>query len=190
MVRGMLMFSAVAISATLLSACGDDGKRDESGRDGEVVRVSGRVKLVTAMEQAADAGKGFALKDATSVGRYIYLGKPEQYLVCFKKENSHMRAVDLYAVPIVEKCPARLGMPTAAPKVPKLSGEKVQESYVSAMMAGYDPKRLKVLNVEDPDTAIDPKFVAQWRVCEQSPQAGTAFDPADEVRLQAAKRCL
>ncbi|MGW2885816.1 hypothetical protein ACWDDN_10765 [Streptomyces griseoruber] len=188
-VRGVFVLSIVAISTTLLSACVGGGKSDESSRDQEVVRVTGRVKLVTAIEQAADAGEGFALRDATSIGRYIYLGKPEGYLVCFKKENLKMQAVELYAVPEVENCPTRLGAHMATPEVPKLIGDEVQESYVSAMMAGYAPKRLKVFNADDPDTAMDPKSVAQWEVCEQSPRTGEAFDPADEMRLQVAERC-
>jgi hypothetical protein len=141
------------------------------------------------MEQAADVGKGFALKDATSIGRYIYPGRPEQYVVCFKKENPQMEAVELYAVLAAENCPNRLGAHVPMPKVPNLNGDNLDESYASAMIAGYDPKRLKVFKVGDPATAIDPKGAAQWQVCEQDPRAGVVFDPANDMRLQVAKRC-
>ncbi|MBR8643563.1 hypothetical protein KEF29_39860 [Streptomyces tuirus] len=56
-------------------------------------------------------------------------------------------------------------------------------------MTGYNPKRVKVVEVADPGRVIEPKPAAKWRVCAQKPRAGTVFDASDELRLQAAKKC-
>ncbi|MGW6523148.1 hypothetical protein [Streptomyces sp. NPDC054962] len=176
-------------SVVLVSGCAGGAEHGNVDGSHGVVRVSGRVKLLAVMEQTADAGKGFALKDATSLGRYIYLGQPERYIACFKREKPGMQAVELYAVPVVERCPDRLGAEVSAPKVPDLRNGKVEKSLISALVAGYDPKRLKVFKVEDPAVAVAPKPLAQWQVCAQNPTAGTMFEASGEMRLQVAKRC-
>ncbi|MBR8643562.1 hypothetical protein KEF29_39855 [Streptomyces tuirus] len=106
----------------LVTACGGSGvpeKADSTGKaapvTGKAKPVSGRADLMAFMKETADAGKGFSLKDATTLGRYIYPGAAEGYVVCFEKEVPDLQAVDLYAVPDKEKCPARPGGKAPAP---------------------------------------------------------------------------
>ncbi|MEV7892553.1 hypothetical protein ACWD3I_11395 [Streptomyces sp. NPDC002817] len=145
---------------------------------------------MAAMEDVADAGKGFALKDATNLGRYVYHGKVDGYVACFRKEVPKLQAVHLYAVPKSEKCPDKLGAKAAAPRFSNLVGNRVDDSLLAALMTGYHPDRLKVFNAADPQTPVaEPKSLAGWQVCTQQPPAGAEFKASAEVRLYAAKKC-
>ncbi|MFF1833408.1 hypothetical protein ACFVXE_04225 [Streptomyces sp. NPDC058231] len=181
--------------AVLATACGggeshgEAGDARNAGGTQKAVRVSAGTNLKSVMKDTADAGKGFSLKDATSLGRYIYFAAADRYVLCFKKDVPRMKAVDLYAVPVGERCPARIGARVPAPKVPRLSGKQVEKSLLAALVAGYNPKHVKVVNVADPTKVIDPEPTAKWQVCAQEPQAGTAFDASDEVRVRVAVDC-
>ncbi|WP_329335173.1 hypothetical protein OG866_15540 [Streptomyces sp. NBC_00663] len=189
-----LVALAVAFSASI-SGCGQNGKGDTAGgaeesAAQEVRREPSGEKLLTAMKNVADAGKGFALKDATGLGRYVYHGQVDGYIACFRKEVPKLQAVDLYAVPKAEKCPDKLGAKVSAPEFPDLTGHRVDTSLVDALMAGYHPDRVKVFKTDDPKTQVtDPKPLAKWRVCTQKPAAGTEFDRSADVRLYVAEAC-
>jgi hypothetical protein len=195
-VRGAVWAALVAASTVLVTACGGGGDPDKADSTrkaapvtGSAKQVPGRADLMAFMKETADAGKGFSLKDATALGRYIYPGAAEGYVVCFENEVPDLEAVDLYAVPDKENCPARLGGKAPAPRVPDLSGKQVEESLVEVLVTGYNPKRVKVVEADDPGRVIEPKPAAKWRVCAQKPRAGTVFDASDELRLEAAKKC-
>jgi hypothetical protein len=147
-------------------------------------------KLLTAMEDVSDSGKGFALKDATNLGRYVYHGQVGEYTACFRKEVPNLQAVDIYAVPKVETCPERLGLKVPASKISNLVGQKVEASLLAALIAGYYPERVKVFKVDAPESQVaSPKSLASWRVCNQEPRVGTAYVASAEVRLYVAKKC-
>ncbi|WP_328342985.1 hypothetical protein OG873_27755 [Streptomyces violaceus] len=195
-VRGAAWVALVAALAVLATACGGSGDPDKSDSarkaapaPGKAKPVPGRADLMAFMKETADTGKGFALKDATALGRYIYPAAAKGYVVCFEKEVPDLAAVDLYAVPDKENCPARPGGKAPALRVPDLNGKQVEESLVEALVTGYNPKRVKVAEAGDPGRVIEPKPAAKWRVCAQKPRAGTVFDASDGLRLQAAKKC-
>ncbi|MCX5328575.1 MULTISPECIES: hypothetical protein [unclassified Streptomyces] len=149
-----------------------------------------REKLLTAMEDVADSGKGFALKDATSLGRYVYHGQVNEYTACFRKEVPKLQAVNIYAVPKAENCPERLGMKVPASKFSSLVGRKVDASLSAALIAGYYPDHVKVFKVKSPDSQVAaPQSLTNWLVCTQEPKAGTAYNSSAEVRLYVAKKC-
>lgn len=141
------------------------------------------------MEEVADDGKGFSLRDATNLGRYIYPGQARKYFVCFEKEAARLQATDLYAVPATEDCPTRIGATIPVPKVPDLSGSRVQEALEKALIAGYYPNRVNLFKVGAPTKEVSPKPLANWRVCHQEPKVGTTFDASADVKLHVATRC-
>ncbi|MEH0442260.1 hypothetical protein QA811_00950 [Streptomyces sp. B21-102] len=180
----------------LLVGCEQDGTADPNTADGTVSTNQGlrkepsRENLLTAMKDVADSGKGFALKDATSLGRYVYHGQVSEYTACFRNEVPKLQAVDIYAVPKSENCPERLGMKVPASKFSSLIGRKVDASLSAALIAGYYPDHVKVFKVESPDSQVTaPKSLASWLVCAQEPKAGTAYDSSAAVRLYVAKKC-
>lgn len=191
MARVRLAFKVLSalIPVFLASSCSGSGEREKDDRGGSVVRFSGEVGLMSVMEQAADAGKGFSLRDATNLDRYIYPGNPKGYFACFKRDSPEVQAVDFYAVPVAEGCPVRLGAQVPVPEIPELRGVAVGESYVAAMMAGYEPKFLKVFKIGTLAVEVDPKSVAQWRVCMQNPLPGGKFDAKREMWLQVSESC-
>ncbi|MFD0338821.1 hypothetical protein ACFVH0_08980 [Streptomyces sp. NPDC127117] len=144
---------------------------------------------MTVMKETADAGKGFSLKDATSLGRYIYEGRVQHYSACFEKEVPEFRAVDIYVVPVTERCPARPGVSVSVPKAPDLTGGRVEESLLEALLSGYYPKRLQVFKIGDSSKSVPPRPLANWRVCAQNPEGGTKLDVAGSMKFYVAKKC-
>lgn len=186
----------IAALSVLLVGCEQNGNAEpNSGGTGVSVNQGVRKepsgeKLLTAMEDVADSGKGFALKDATNLGRYVYHGQVGEYTACFRKEVPKLQAVDIYAVPKVENCPERLGLKVPASKLSNLVGRKVETSLSAALIAGYYPERVKVFKVDAPESQVaTPKSLASWRVCNQEPRAGTAYVASAEVRLYVSKKC-
>ena len=185
----------VAFSA-LIVACERNGNAEPhvadssaSGNQGVRTEPAGE-KLLTAMKGVADAGKGFTLKDATGLRRYVYYGQVDAYIACFRKEVPKLQAVEIYAVPKAEACPKRLGMKVHASKLSNLVGRKVDASLLAVLMAGYYPDHVKVFKVDDPDAEVaTPKALANWQVCVQEPRAGTEYVASTKVRLDVAKKC-
>lgn len=179
----------------LTTACVAGGNHEADGAGGEVgnarkaTRTLGGRGLIAVMKETADAGKGFSLKDATNLGRYIYHGQADRYLACFEEEVPKMQAVDIYAVPATEKCPDRLGAEVPVPKAPDLSGGRVEESLLAALLTGYHPSRVKVFKANDSATPVPPEPLANWRVCTQRPRAGMKFDASAPMKLYVAKEC-
>ncbi|MER5446238.1 hypothetical protein ABT065_11440 [Streptomyces sp. NPDC002764] len=185
----------VILLAIIFTACAGaerGEKRDVGVRVGEVKKLQQgfeRPKLLTVMEQTADDGKGFSLKDATGLGRYIYPGRAGEYVACFEKEVVQLQAVALYAVPRSESCPSRLGAEVPVPNVPEFRGGRLDDSLVKVLQAGYYPKRVRVFKVGDRSPVASPKRLAGWRVCGQSPKHGSVFAASADVSLYVAKDC-
>ncbi|MEV6052334.1 hypothetical protein [Streptomyces sp. NPDC052107] len=190
--------SAVAAFTMLGTACdrggggGTEGAGSRPGGPQHVMRAPDGENLLTTMKKVADNGKGFSLKDATSLDRYIYPAEAKAFVTCFQVADPKMQAVDIYASPKTEKCPVRLHARVTAPKVPKLTGARVDESLLKALNTGYFPDRLKVSRSSDfgnPVPMASAKPFASWRVCAQNPESGTAFDAKMQMKLYAAKKC-
>ncbi|MFF4347491.1 hypothetical protein [Streptomyces sp. NPDC001530] len=195
---GAGLFAALLLASA--SACGtdDDGASPANGgRHASADKPSGShaersmvgLDLLTAMKQTADDGKGFGLKDATSLGRHVDPGQARKYVVCFEKVVPRLSAVDLFAVPSDEKCPKKRGAVAPAPETPDAVGKTLVGSLPGILMTGYDPKHIKVFKTSDPDTPVQPKPLADWHVCAQSPKAGRDFDASADVELHVAKKC-
>ncbi|MEV6289146.1 hypothetical protein AB0M41_01650 [Streptomyces sp. NPDC051896] len=189
--------SAVAVFTMLGTACDRGGGTEGAGNrpaggPQHVTRAPEGEDLLTTMKKVADSGKGFSLKDATSLDRYIYPAEAKAFVTCFQVAEPKMQAVDIYAAPKTEKCPVRLHARVTAPKVPKLTGERVDESLLKALNTGYFPNRLKVSTSSDfgnPVPMASAKPFANWHVCAQNPGSGAVFDAKMQLKLYAAKKC-
>ncbi|WOX12254.1 hypothetical protein [Streptomyces sp. N50] len=186
----------IAFSA-LIVACGRNGNSEPNAADSSSASIyrgmraepSGE-KLLTAMKDVADSGEGFTLKDATSLGRYVYHGQVGEYIACFRKGVPKLQAVEIYAVPKAESCPERLGMRVQASKLSSLVGQKLDASLLAVLVAGYYPDHVKVFKADAPESQVaNPKSLASWQVCVQEPRAGTEYVASAKVRLYVAEKC-
>lgn len=193
--KGVGRVILVAVLSILVTACEGSG-RVGSGAISSNPAEAGKVqsepvgkKLLTVMRETADDGKGFSLKDATGLGRYVYPGRAADYVACFRREVPKLHALALYAVPKEEKCPTRVGAEVPVPKVPDLTGRRLEDSLESGLMAGYNPKRLRVFKAGDHTVVPSPRPLADWRVCSQSPKQRSDFDASVDMKLYVAKQC-
>ncbi|RST24805.1 hypothetical protein EF908_03270 [Streptomyces sp. WAC04770] len=175
-------------------ACTADGHGLDSdaktgSQAGENIQISENKKLIEVMKEIADSGKGFSLKDATNLGRYIYHGQVSEYLPCFAKEVPKLQAVDLYVVRATEKCPPTLGAKVAVPTVPDFTGQRLENSMLTALLTGYRPDHALVFKVNDDSSPASPEPLAKWQVCSQDPKAHTNFDALDHMNLYVAEDC-
>lgn len=174
----------ILLAVTACGKHGDDG--DGAERETPVRPVEGR--LDKRMKAAADDGKGFSLKDATSLNRYISPAQARDFKACYARDRPEISAVDLFAVPRAESCPARLGEEALPGKTPKVLGLSVREASNRLTAAGYSPQSISVnLEGEGADTVEEHRW--SWQVCEQSPAAGTLFSADSNPRLVAKASC-
>ncbi|TYR65402.1 hypothetical protein [Streptomyces parvus] len=184
-----------ALLMVAVSGCVDGGNQtpspesDGAERNKNVIRDLKGEELLAVMKETADAGKGFSLRDATNLERYIYHGRANRYVACFGKEAPKLQAVDLYAVPEGEKCPDELGSVAPAPRIPDLVGQPVEKSFLELLLTGYPPERIKVFKVENPAVPVSPEPLAKWRVCAQQPNPNAKFDASDRAKIHVATKC-
>ncbi|WP_328932717.1 MULTISPECIES: hypothetical protein [unclassified Streptomyces] len=186
----------IAFSASVV-ACERNGNAEPNaaGNSSAIIYRGMRAEpsgenLLTAMKDVADSGEGFTLKDATSLGRYVYHGQVGEYVACFRKGVPKLQAVEIYAVPKAESCPEKLGMKVQSSKLSSLVGQKLDASLLAVLVAGYYPDHVKVFKADAPESQVaNPKSLASWQVCVQEPGAGTEYVASAKVRLYVAKKC-
>lgn len=187
----------IVVFSALIVACERNGSAQPNAADGSSASIyrgtraePAGEKLLTAMKDVADSGEGFTLKDATSLGRYVYHGQVGEYIACFRKGVPKLQAVEIYAVPKAESCPEKLGMKVQASKISSLVGQKLDASLMAVLVAGYYPDHVKVFKADAPESQVaNPKSLASWQVCVQEPRAGTEYVASAKVRLYVAKKC-
>ncbi|MFJ6650514.1 PASTA domain-containing protein [Streptomyces sp. NPDC091290] len=182
---GAVTALTILLAAT---ACGEQGSGSASAeRETPVRSVNGR--LDTAIKATADQGKGFSLKDATSLGRFVNLAHAKDFKVCFEKERPELSAVDIFAVPRSERCPLQLGEERLPGKTPEVLGLSVREAVGRLTDAGYHPKSISV-EVKDKDgRKVDGRHWS-WKVCKQNPVAGATFSADSKPRVLVQASCL
>ncbi|MGI5378336.1 hypothetical protein ACQEV2_29625 [Streptomyces sp. CA-251387] len=144
--------------------------------------------LDTAMKAAADQGKGFALRDATSLGRYISPAYAGNFKACFEKQKPNLRAVDFFAVRRSEKCPLRVGDDIPPGKTPKVLGVSLRTAVHQLVEAGFAPDHISVDTLDEAGNRTNERHWS-WEVCTQNPTAGTPFSADLKPKLVVEASC-
>ncbi|CAL9488976.1 hypothetical protein [Streptomyces sp. enrichment culture] len=192
-VRGFLASAAAALTILAgITACGSGAAGEERGKpvaahaENESAARLAEGPLDIAMKEKADQGKGFALRDATSLDRYVSPAHAKKFKVCFEKEKPNLSAVVLFAVRSSETCPRKVGAGGEADATPNVVGMRLRKAADRLVLAGHAPKRIRV------DATGDPVSEARswsYEVCEQSPAAGAPFSADRGPWLVIAASC-
>ncbi|MFF8031696.1 PASTA domain-containing protein [Streptomyces sp. NPDC016626] len=192
-VRRFLTSTAAALTILYgVTACGSGAAGEERGDpvavqdEDESTTRPAKGPLDIAMKEKADQRKGFALRDATGLDRYVSPAHAKKFKVCFEKNKPNLGAVVIFAVRNSETCPRKVGTQREVGTTPNVVGMHLREAADRLVLAGYAPKRIHV------DATGEPVSEARswsYRVCEQSPAAGTPFSADLGPRLVIAASC-
>lgn len=193
----MRLASAIAALAILggATACGHQGTADEERAASSAARTADEssirrvnLPLDTAMKAAADQGKGFSLRDATSLGRYISPAYASHFKACFEKQKPNLSAVDYFAVRRSEKCPPRIGEDMPPGKTPKVLGVNLRKAVHQLVEAGFAPDHISVDTLDANGRRTGGRHWS-WEVCKQKPPAGTPFSADLRPKLVVEASC-
>ncbi|WP_328910955.1 PASTA domain-containing protein [Streptomyces sp. NBC_00234] len=145
--------------------------------------------LVEVVDEVTSAGLGLSVRDATALGRYIPPEMTRKYEVCFTEDKPDLGAIDLFVVPSAEVCPAKRGAAAPRPPVPDVTGRTTGEAASLMAETGFRPDRMTARDEEKPSRPLDAKAARNWRVCSQSPAAGTPFTADGKVLMLIAVTC-
>ncbi|MFF7451308.1 MULTISPECIES: hypothetical protein [unclassified Streptomyces] len=187
--------AALAILAGA-TACGS-GNADEEGREPvaastqkESLARPAKGPLDVAMRKTADQRKGFSLRDATSLGRYVSPAYAKKFKVCFEKEKPNLSAVVLFAVRNSETCPHKIGAEAKAgakaDATPDVVGTRLRKATEQLVLAGHAPQHI---HVDVSGKAVSTERSWSYEVCEQTPSAGTPFSADLRPRLVISASC-
>ncbi|NUT29147.1 MAG: hypothetical protein HOV84_25115 [Streptomyces sp.] len=186
----MRLASVIAALAILggAAACGhqETQERAAEGPEPSIRRVD--LPLDTAMKTAADQGKGFSLRDATSLGRYISPAYASHFKACFEKQKPNLSAVDYFAVRRSEKCPLRVGGDMPPGKTPKVLGVNLRKAAQQLVEAGFAPDHISVDTLDAKGRRTGGRHWS-WKVCKQNPTAGTPFSADLRPKLVVEASC-
>ncbi|MFD3654293.1 PASTA domain-containing protein [Streptomyces sp. NPDC058620] len=112
-----------------------------------------------------------------------------KYEVCFTEDKPDLGAVDLFVVPSAETCPAKRGAVVPRPPVPDVTGRTTGEAAALMAATGFRPDRMKARDQEKPSARLDAQAARNWRVCSQSPAAGSPFTADGKVVMVIAATC-
>ncbi|WP_164302433.1 PASTA domain-containing protein [Streptomyces sp. SID14478] len=146
------------------------------------------MRLDAAMEKTADQGKGFALRDATSLGRYISPAGAKNFKTCFERDKPKLSAVEIFVVRRPETCPSRIGGAIPPEQVPAVTGMDVRTAAERLVALGYDPKHISV-DAEQQDGHKAKGTHWSWKVCAQTPAAGTPFSAKAMPKVTVRSAC-
>ncbi|CAM5387267.1 hypothetical protein SPURM210S_07802 [Streptomyces purpurascens] len=190
-----VFLTSTAAALTVLAgmtACGSGASGEERG---EPVAAHGEAEstahpaegpLNVVMKEKADEGKGFSLRDATDLNRYVSPAHAEKFKVCFEKEKPSLSAVVLFTVRSSETCPPRVGAEGKADATPDVVGTELRKATDRLVLTGYTPKHI---HVDATGGTVSKERSWSYKVCEQSPTAGTPFSADLEPRLVIAASC-
>ncbi|MEU6389667.1 PASTA domain-containing protein [Streptomyces sp. NPDC046939] len=130
---------------------------------------------------------GYSVKDATDLDRPVDMRHLDLWRSCFSRKTDGGDAVDFWAVPYAEKCPAHRKAHVPTPKTPDVTGQDFARAYDVLLRKGYAADSIDVfygtggaLNDEDV-SRVD------GQVCKQSPEPGQSFHAReDDVELYVA----
>ncbi|GHD20232.1 hypothetical protein GCM10010313_52430 [Streptomyces violarus] len=191
--RGFLTSTAAVLTVLGgITACSSGTAGEERG---EPVAAQGEVEstahpaegpLDAVMKEKADEGKGFSLRDATDLNRYVSPAHAEKFKVCFEKEKPNLSAVVLFTVRSSERCPPRVGAEGKADATPDLVGMELRKATDRLVLTGYTPKHI---HVDATGGTVSEERSWSYKVCRQNPAVGTPFSADLEPRLVIAASC-
>ncbi|MFE0448105.1 MULTISPECIES: PASTA domain-containing protein [Streptomyces] len=192
-IRGLLASGAASLAILAgITGCGSDTAGDEHSKPvaahagNESAATPAKGPLDVAMQEKADQKKGFSLRDATGLNRYVSPAHAEEFKVCFEKEKPKLSAVILFAVRDSEACPEKVGAERKADATPNVVGVRLRAASDRLVLAGYTPQRIHVDITGEP---LSKERSWSSTVCEQSPAAGTPFSADLEPRLVISASC-
>ncbi|MFI7412576.1 hypothetical protein ACIBU0_28275 [Streptomyces sp. NPDC049627] len=194
--RRVLAGSAAALAILgSATACGHQGTTGEERTESTEVRATDEASvrrvdlpLDTAMKAAADQGKGFSLRDATSLGRYISPAYASRFKACFERQKPNLKAVDFFVVRRSEKCPLRVGDDMPPGTTPKVLGVTLRKAVHQLVEAGFAPDHISVDTLDAKGHKTNERHWS-WEVCTQNPTAGTPFSAALKPKLVVKASC-
>ncbi|MFC9506048.1 hypothetical protein [Streptomyces sp. NPDC057002] len=191
--RGFLASAAATLTVLAgVTACGSGTAGEERGEPvaahGEAESTAHPAKgpLDVVMKEKADEGKGFSLRDATDLNRYVSPAHAEKFKVCFEKEKPDLKAVVLFTVRSSETCPPRVGAEGKADATPDIEGMALRKATDRLVLSGYTPRHI---HVDATGGTVSKERSWSYKVCEQSPAAGTPFSADVKARLVIAASC-
>ncbi|MEV7890750.1 hypothetical protein ACWD3I_42070 [Streptomyces sp. NPDC002817] len=183
--------AALAILAGA-TACGSGTADEERGEpvaanaESESLTRPAKGPLDIAMRETADRRKGFSLRDATGLGRYVSPAYAKKFQVCFEKEKPNLSAVILFAVRNSETCPQKIGAEAKADATPDVVRTQLRKATDQLVLAGYAPPHIRV---DVSGKAVSKERSWSYEVCEQTPSAGTPFSANLRPRLVISASC-
>ncbi|MBR8642972.1 PASTA domain-containing protein [Streptomyces tuirus] len=176
-IRGFLTGAAAALTVLAgITACSSGAADEERG---EPVAAQGEAEstahpaegpLDDVMKEKADEGKGFSLRDATDLNRYVSPAHAEKFKVCFEEEKPNLRAVVLFTVRSSETCPPKVGAEWKADATPDVVGMDLRKATDRLVLTGYTPQHI---HVDATGGTVTKERSWSYKVCTQSPAVGT-----------------
>ncbi|GAA2388545.1 PASTA domain-containing protein [Streptomyces coeruleofuscus] len=192
-IRGFLTSTAAALTVLAgITACSSGPAGEERGErvaahgEAESTARPAEGPLDVVMGEKADEGKGFSLRDATDLNRYVSPAHAEKFKVCFEQEKPHLSAVVLFTVRSSETCPPRVGAEWKADATPDVVGMDLRRATDRLLLTGYTPKHI---HVDATGGTVSKERSWSYKICRQSPAAGTPFSADLEPRLVIAASC-
>jgi hypothetical protein len=185
------MTAALAILAGT-TACGSGTAGEEHGEpvaasdENESTAHPTKGPLDIAMRENADQSKGFSLRDATRLDRYVSPAHAKKFKVCFEKEKPNLSAVILFAVRNSETCPEKVGAEAKADVTPNVVGTHLRKAADQLVLAGYAPTHIRV---DVTGKTVSKERSWSYEVCRQTPAAGTPFSADLRPRLVISASC-
>lgn len=176
-IRGFLAGTAATLAIFAgVSACGSATAGEEHGKpaaandESESPILPAKGPLDSAMRETADQRKGFSLRDATGLNRYVSPAHAKKFKVCFEKEKPNLSAVIFFAVRNSETCPSKVGAEVKAGATPNVVGTQLRKATDQLVLAGYAPPHIRV---DVSGKAVSKERSWSYEVCGQTPAAGT-----------------
>ncbi|MFI0237973.1 PASTA domain-containing protein [Streptomyces sp. NPDC016845] len=143
--------------------------------------------LAAQLKNGVKGNLGYSAEDATDLGRPVDMQHMDLWRSCFSHKNDAAEAVDFWAVPYAEKCPARRNAHVPTPKTPDVTGEDFERAFDVLLRKGYAARYIKVYYGTDGAVSEENVPRVDGQVCEQSPKAGQPFDAReDDIELHVA----
>lgn len=138
------------------------------------------------LRSASAKGLGYSVADATDLGRTVDMKRPDLWRYCFSRQDDAAGAVDFWAVPYAEKCPARRNAHVAVPATPSVTGQDFDRAYDTLLKKGYSGGGIEVYYGTDGAVSEEDLSRVDGEVCRQSPAPGRPFDADQDVKLYVA----
>ncbi|AZP19362.1 hypothetical protein EJC51_26810 [Streptomyces aquilus] len=196
-IRGFLAGPAAALAILAgVTACGSGTAGEERGKpvaaheETESPVHPAKGPLDIAMRKTADDRKGFSLRDATGLNRFVSPAHAKKFKVCFEKEKPNLSAVILFAVRNSETCPREVGAEAKADAkadaTPNVVGTQLRKAADQLVLAGYAPRHI---HVDISGKAVSKERSWSYEVCGQTPAAGTPYSADLRPRLVISASC-